>query len=758
MAYPQISRRGLLAASAVGAAVAATGWSPASATGGSRYRWGNVEIVGGGFVPGIVFNQRERGLVYARTDIGGAYRYSARQQRWIPLLDWVGWDNWGWSGVASIATDAVDPDLVYAAVGTYTNDWDPGLGAVLRSRDRGDSWKVSRLPFKLGGNMPGRGIGERLSIDPNRNSILYLAAPSGHGLWRSPDFGAHWARVASFPNAGNYAPDPSDTSGYSSSLIGVLWTVFDPRSGGGRHRAATRTIYVGVADKENMLYRSSDAGVTWVRVPGQPTGFLPHKGVLDPAGGFLYLATSDTSGPYDGGHGDVWRLNLATDEWTRITPAPAGSGFGYSGLTIDRQSPGTLMVATQIAWWPDVVFFRSTDYGATWTRSWDFGPVWPERFNRYSIDITESPWLTWNASPAPPEQAPKLGWMTESLEIDPFDSNHLLYGTGATIYGTHNLTAWDASGVRISVQARGLEETAVLDLISPPVGAHLLSAVLDVGGFTHTDFAHPGVMHNPTISGTTSLDFAELAPTVIVRSGNNAPWFARSTDSGATWQAAATAPVGTNGGGTVAVNADGTRSVWAPGGAPVSVSSDAGAIWTPAAGLPSGALVESDRVDPQRFYAFSAGTFYVSTDGGNSFAASSAAGLPPQGNVRFKAAPGRAGDVWLAGGSTAGGVYGLWHSTDGGQTFARLSQVDEADTIGFGRAAPGREYPALFSSAKIGGVRGIYRSDDGGRRWIRINDDEHQYAWTGAAITGDPRIYGRVYVATNGRGIILGEP
>src|ERR1700730_17015374 len=70
-----------------------------------EYRWRNVEIVGGGYVPGIIFNTSEPDLVYARTDIGGAYRLNPRTRRWIPLLDWVGWDNWGYTGVDSLATD-----------------------------------------------------------------------------------------------------------------------------------------------------------------------------------------------------------------------------------------------------------------------------------------------------------------------------------------------------------------------------------------------------------------------------------------------------------------------------------------------------------------------------------------------------------------------------------------------------------------------------------------------------------------------------
>jgi hypothetical protein len=724
-----------------------------------------VQIAGGGFVPGIVFNQTQPNLIYARTDIGGAYRWNQATGRWIPLLDWVGWDQWGWSGVVSLATDSVDPNRVYVAAGTYTNAWDPQNGAILRSTNQGSTWQSTTLSFKLGGNMPGRGMGERLAVDPNRNSILYLGAPSGNGLWRSTDFGVTWSRVTNFPNPGTYVQDPNDPNGYLSDNQGVVWVTFDKRTGTPGN--ATQTIYVGVADKQNTVYRTTNGGTTWERIAGQPTGYIAHKGVLDTTNGFLYIATSDTGGPYDGGKGDVWKYATATGAWTLVSPIPSTSAddyFGYSGLTIDRQNPNTIMVATQISWWPDVIFFRSTNGGTTWTRIWDWGS-YPNRTFRYTMDITSVPWLTFGSNPQPPEVTPKLGWMTESLEIDPFNSNRMMYGTGATIYGTTNLTSWDAgSTITIRPMVLGLEETAVLDLISPPSGAPLISGLGDIGGFRHTNVdAVPSMMFtSPGFTSTTSLDYAESNPSVIVRSGNldkaarpNDNRVAFSTDGGANWFQGSE-PGGVTGGGTVAAAANGSRFVWSPDGAQVHYSVGFGSSWSASTGIPQGAIVEFDRVNPNKFYAFQGGRFYVSTNGGVSFTPAAATGLPATGSVRFKAVPGREGDVWLAGG-TEGGTYGLWHSIDSGATFTRLANVQEADTIGFGRPASGQTYPALYTSAQIAGVRGIYRSDNSGTTWVRANDNQRQWAWTGGAITGDPRVYGRVYVSTNGRGILLGE-
>ncbi|MFJ6833418.1 cellulose binding domain-containing protein [Streptomyces sp. NPDC091209] len=732
--------------------------SPTAVVAADTYTWKNARIDGGGFVPGIVFNRSEKNLAYARTDIGGAYRWVQASKSWTPLLDSVGWNEWGHSGVVSLASDSVDPNNVYAAVGTYTNSWDPTNGAVLRSADRGASWQKADLPFKLGGNMPGRGMGERLAVDPNKNNVLYLGAPSGKGLWKSTDSGASWSQVTGFPNVGDYVQDATDTSGYASDNQGIVWVTFDESTG--TSGSATQAIYVGVADKDNAVYRSTDGGATWSRLAGQPTGYLAHKGVLDAVNGYLYLAYSDKGGPYDGGKGQLWRYATRTGTWTNISPvAEADTYYGFSGLSVDRQHPGTVMATAYSSWWPDTQIFRSTDSGGTWTKAWDY-TSYPNRSNRYTMDVSSVPWLTFGANPSPPEQTPKLGWMTEGLEIDPFDSARMMYGTGATIYGTENLTNWDTgSQFTVKPMVQGLEETAVNDLASPPSGAPLLSALGDIGGFRHRDLTKvPSMMYtSPNLTTTTSLDYAESNPNTVVRVGNldSGPHIGFSTDNGANWFAGSD-PSGVTGGGTVAAASDGSRFVWSPAGTGVRYTTGFGTSWSASSGIPSGAVVESDRVDPKTFYGFKSGTFYVSSDGGATFTASSAGSLPSGDSVRFKALPGTKGDVWLAGGASDG-AYGLWHSTDGGANFVKLSNVEQADTIGFGKAATGASYQTLYSSAKIGGVRGIFRSTDEGATWTRINDDAHQWGWTGAAITGDPRIYGRVYVATNGRGIVYGD-
>jgi hypothetical protein len=740
----------------------------------SGYTWNNVKIVGGGFIPGIIFNTKQKDLIYARTDIGGAYRWNPTTSSWVSISDSVGFVDWNKNGVDALATDPVDPNRVYMATGTYTNEWDTN-GQIMRSTDQGNTWQVTTLPFKVGGNMPGRSMGERLVIDPNKNSTLYFGARSGNGLWKSTDYGVTWAKVTSFTNTGTYIQNPGQA--YGSDTIGISWITFNPSTGSSG--SATQTIYIGVADTGNSVYRSTDGGATWSAVPGQPTGFLPHHGVLSSTG-ILYISYSNGVGPYDGSSGDVWKLDTATGTWTKISPVPStdtsNDYYGYGGLAVDAQHPNTLMVATLNSWWPDAIIYRSTDAGATWTRIWDWNG-YPSTTLHYTQDISAAPWLTMGIAASPPTPSPKLGWMIGDLEIDPFNSDRMMYGTGATLYGTNNLTTWDSGGkINISVMAQGIEETAVCSLISPPSGANLLSGLGDIGGFRHDDLTKvPTTMYTqPVFVTTLGMDYAENNPSFIVRVGNvdksnntTIHSSAFSYDGGTSWFQGNSEPTGITGGGSVAAAADGSVVVWSPQGTTsVYYSKDNGNSWTPSTGIPAGANVASDRVNSKKFYGFLAGSFYVSNDGGATFTKTAATGLPTnmvggvavnESKIDVKAMPGHEGDIWCAGGNSTEGIYGIWHSTDSGASFTKLTNVQEADVIGFGMAAPGQSYMALYSSAKVNGIRGIFRSDDAGTTWVRINDDQHQYARINMCITGDPRIYGRVYVGTNGRGIVYGD-
>ncbi|RYG17405.1 hypothetical protein EON82_23905, partial [bacterium] len=135
------------------------------------YRWKSVQMVGAGFVDGIVFHPTAKDVRYARTDMGGAYRWE--KGRWEPMLDWVPYKDLNFMGVESIAVDPKDPKKVYLACGTYTNAATPD-GAILRSDDGGRTFETTRVPIKFGGNENGRGNGERMSVDPNDPRKLLL--------------------------------------------------------------------------------------------------------------------------------------------------------------------------------------------------------------------------------------------------------------------------------------------------------------------------------------------------------------------------------------------------------------------------------------------------------------------------------------------------------------------------------------------------------------------------------------------------------
>ncbi|MFE9134714.1 RICIN domain-containing protein [Streptomyces sp. NPDC007355] len=682
----------------------------AQAAAAGPYTWRNAQVVGGGYVTGLVFNPREKGLLYARTDMGGAYRWDSAAEQWIPLTDWLGEKDWNLLGIDTLATDPVDPDRLYLAAGTYTNEW-AGNGALLRSTDRGRTFRRTDLPFKLGGNEDGRGAGERLVIDPSDNRTLLLGTRR-NGLWRSTDHGATWRQVSSFP--------VKDGAG---SGAGISFVTYGP--------AGSRTIYVGVADRSTSLYRSTDGGSTWQAVSGQPTGQLPQHGVFS-ADGSLYLTYTNALGPNGVTAGSVWKHTPAGGTWKDISPSQGD--YGFSGLSVDPRKPSTVMVTTLGRWWPEDEIYRTTDGGTTWKAL----------AGKSVRDASAAPYVGTHTG----------HWMT-ALAIDPFDSGHVLYGTGNGILRSKDADASDSGGTsHWSMGARGLEETALMDAIAPPAGATVITAMGDQGGFRHDDLTKvpAGRLSNPMMTNSTDIDFAQANPSVMVRVGRGgAQDGAYSTDGGTSWTGFKAEPVPGAQDGHVALAADGSTIVWTQARQAPYRSTDKGASWSKVHGLGTDAVVVADRSSARTFYSLSGGTLHASTDGGATFTARST-DLPAG---RLTAVPGVAGDLWIA-----GSAKGLLHSTDGGRTFTTLDTVRSASALGFGKAAPGASYQALYLIGTVKDVTGVFRSTDKGATWLRVNDDAHQWGAIGGVgvVTGDPDTYGRVYVGTNGRGLQYGDP
>lgn len=105
----------------------------------AAYSWRNVHTGGGGgFVPGIVFHPKTQGVAYARTDIGGMYKLNS-DDSWTSISDGIAQDatwyenfsidkgaasltasrhNWG---TDALALDPQNAEVIYAALGMYTN-------------------------------------------------------------------------------------------------------------------------------------------------------------------------------------------------------------------------------------------------------------------------------------------------------------------------------------------------------------------------------------------------------------------------------------------------------------------------------------------------------------------------------------------------------------------------------------------------------------------------------------------------------------
>lgn len=161
----------------------------------------------------------------------------------------------------AMAVHPTDPNVVFAA----------GGHGVARSRDGGRTWTHAV------------GDATAVAIDPARPQRVLAASWYG-GVWRSLDGGGTWALIpgTDFLRVAALAIDPKDPelvlasqlyedSLYRSEDFGAHWAPSDVGVDGvirGLSFSAAASEVVAAGD--TGVFRSTDRGRTWVRVPGSP--------------------------------------------------------------------------------------------------------------------------------------------------------------------------------------------------------------------------------------------------------------------------------------------------------------------------------------------------------------------------------------------------------------------------------------------------------------------------------------------------------
>jgi xyloglucan-specific exo-beta-1,4-glucanase len=693
-----------------------------------QYKWSSLPVGGAGFVSGIITSAQQQNLIYARTDVGGAYRWDESFKGWIPMTDFISEANAGYMGVESIAIDPQSPNKIYMYVGT--SYFSGGKSAILYSDNYGTTWterKVVTTQFPAHGNDYGRQAGERLAIDPNKPVIMYCGSRT-RGLWNSTDGGYNWVRS----NSGTFIDN-----------VKVAFVQFVPESGTPGN--ATQTMFLGLMRSGTTnLYVSYNNGVTWAAVPGQLTTYKPHRCLV--SNGKLYITYSDSEGPGSSGSGAIQRYDITAQTWTDITPKNITNGSlivsSYGEVTVDPTDPNKLMCSTQGMWWKQSWIAGADTYGDQVYLSENDGVTWRNLFP--SSCTYSEPDVVWL------QKSSQLHW-AGSAKIDPFNRNRAFIISGNGIYVTENL--WAAKPAwRMAV--KGLEETVPQDMISLP-NAPVVTVIGDYDGFIYPDITKYYARHSPSMGTTSGLAMAGKNTNMILRSSGS---LLLSSNGGTSW---ATIPkqFAKFTSGKCALGASGGTIVWTPQDSITFYTFNNGVSWNAMPGITTENLrFRADNETDNVFYAINNGQFltYIFNTTTSVFDYSSVA--LSNAVDRIAVVPGISGEVWVA--RRSSGLSRVSNATTGNPIIQNFT-LNSVTCVGVGKAAPAKIYPSVYIWGKplSTDAIGLYRSDDEGVSWTRINDANHQFGGPGNAqfVMGDMNVYGRVYMSTVGRGIIMGE-
>lgn len=649
----------------------------------------SVMMGGGGYVSAIIIHPLDSDIKYIRTDVGGCYRWDSKNEKWIQLSLSVGAEA---MGVAGMAVDPKDKDIVYACFGT-----NGGLG-VYKSYNRGDTWEATELKLGYFGNDFGKEFGECIAVDPVNSNIVFCGSPKS-GSYFSEDAGKTWT---AFKNLGS----------------GLFSIAFDPSS---EKDGRCQTIYI--ASHGTGLRRSDDGGKTWklykngaaavtnVRVANDGVGYLTSAwGIHRIDGdeliditpkGYDRTASALAVDPYNSkriAFSGMISKSDGTYDPMRIPIYYSNNG----GETWVNCLEGTRN--NTVPWWPDYYFSSATSgmafcgkelYFTDWYGVWVADDVDAGKKKTWTnIEKGHEEMVSFSAITAPTKDFEVMfaqadnGIITYKTDIDQYPLSRDGNGQFMDYCAAEPGLIVAAGGTNNSGNAATVmryEKTGKVD----EKGREIRHWVVCPGWKSNI------ICHDVAVS-------SDNPDCMVVTVENKAPYY--SHDGGKTWLKA---------------NAGFTCST--------------GGYWSRMR------TVASDKVRAGVFYISAGGKFYRSEDYGvtweamNDYASGSA----------VLTYGGKADEIWIDGENPL-------HSTDGGKTWTALPDV--SGSIALGAAKDGDGYTLCLMGTVKGGKSGVYYSEDCGKTWTYVDNGKGNFYVAECGIYGDCNRFGRMYFCTGGFG------
>ena len=745
--------------------------------------WGTLRIGGGGFVSGIVTGKK---VMYARTDVGGAYRYNYDTEAWEQLFGFITDADRGLLSVDAMAVDPTDDNTVYFLCGCAYFSAEKTV--IFKTTDGGKTFKeinVTNL-IKVMGNGDGRQFGESIAVDPDNPKIIYAGGDvtadtnSKSALIKSTDGGETWEPVIGYDDLGLF----SETTKWPTWTDNIARCTMD-----GAYQTQNGVSAIAVTGGK-VYVATAKAGVANVHVADVktdkftalskdlPTDVYPSRINIDPNGNLLISYMAGLA--FQGGSGGGYRYTPKDGKVEQILDSTAG----YGSIWADPTNPDHMIAGTCGKWqdqewepwseehgpaWGDQ-YFRSFDGGKTWE---NFTPGKTKGWNQPLIsNYLQDGGYAWIRDKA-------IHW-SGTVVTDPRDPNRMFITSGNGVFICTNLWSQDEDNLpTFTFHPDGIEEVVSLDFTSTPDGLNL-SAIGDYDGFVHEKVDQIGLQYQPNMGSTSAIAVCPQDTNVWARTangdGNNTGSAFYTLDRGKTWTAFA--PAATGGKLSITMLSKGKyRIINSSASGGVSYTDDFGKTWSKCEGIDASKTVYTlvDPEDPSIVYASgvrhndywasdmtkteptleeSHYGFFISKDYGKTFKG--------QTICRYDMCDSTGDPAYITKDTLAmaAGWYGMYIITDGGSKATKLDSVFYAKTVGYGAPEKKGGVNTLFMYGKPqeSDPEGIYRSTDAGKTWVCINTD-HLYGGTGNGnyLCGDMSTFGKVYMSTVGCGIVYGE-